>query len=183
MLLTRYNIRMTEINMHENNRLTVSFLDKSLILQSSVLFVLLDECWYCYSLKKLILALQTIILKHTLYHKAKGIWKFQKYSRKIWVWINIKFMCMYVHMHMLQCHYYCYGCKYKSNEQQNSQLGNDSVYVKTHPTCRVYNAAANICDWFAKRGLPHTSNLPTPTIHNLGCVKVINLKFAQPRAL
>ena len=34
-----------------------------------------------------------------------------------------------------------------------------------------------------KRGLPHASNLPTSTNHNLRCVKVMNLKFSQPRAL
>jgi len=36
---------------------------------------------------------------------------------------------------------------------------------------------------FAKKGLPHTSNLLTSRIHNFGCVEVMNLKFAQPRAL
>jgi len=30
---------------------------------------------------------------------------------------------------------------------------------------------------FAKNGLQHTSNLPTLTIHNCRCVKVMNLKF------
>ena len=36
---------------------------------------------------------------------------------------------------------------------------------------------------FAKRGLPHTSNLQTSRIHNFRFEKVMNLKFAQPRAL
>ena len=32
---------------------------------------------------------------------------------------------------------------------------------------------------FAKRDLPHTSNLPTLTIRTVGLVKAINLKFGQ----
>jgi len=36
---------------------------------------------------------------------------------------------------------------------------------------------------FAKRGLPHTSNLPTLTISNFRLVKVIALKFGKQEAL
>ena len=32
---------------------------------------------------------------------------------------------------------------------------------------------------FAKRGLPHTSNLPTLAIHNFGLERAISLKVGQ----
>ena len=32
---------------------------------------------------------------------------------------------------------------------------------------------------FAKRGLPHTSNLPTVMVHNFTMEKAIDLKFGQ----
>ena len=36
---------------------------------------------------------------------------------------------------------------------------------------------------FAKRGLPHTSNLQASTIHNLKCVKAMDLEIVQFRLL
>ena len=36
---------------------------------------------------------------------------------------------------------------------------------------------------FAKRSFPHTSSLQTFTIHNLRCVKAMNLQYAWLRAL
>ena len=36
---------------------------------------------------------------------------------------------------------------------------------------------------FAKRGLPHTSDLQTSTIHNFRCVKAISPQIVQFRAL
>ena len=40
-----------------------------------------------------------------------------------------------------------------------------------------YKPAYIIVTGFAKSSLPRTSNLPTLMIHNLRCVKVMNLKF------
>ena len=36
---------------------------------------------------------------------------------------------------------------------------------------------------FAKRGLPHTSDLQTSTIHNFRCVKAMGLQIVQFRTL
>ena len=36
---------------------------------------------------------------------------------------------------------------------------------------------------FAKRGLPHTSDLQASTIHNFRCVKAMELQIIQFRAL
>ena len=51
-----------------------------------------------------------------------------------------------------------------------------------YSTYKVFIAKHNVTG-FVKRGLPHTSNLPTLTIHNVGLVKTIGLKFAQCRAI
>jgi len=78
LLFSRYNTRMTKINMHQNNRLTVSFLDKSLILLQYYLSCYNNYyehylCWYCYSFKKLILALQNIMYVRAYAHVAMSL--------------------------------------------------------------------------------------------------------------
>jgi len=46
---------------------------------------------------------------------------------------------------------------------------------------RTLNTKSAYVTGFAKRGLPHTFNLPTLTICNYGLVEVIDLKFGKQK--
>jgi len=55
----------------------------------------------------------------------------------------------------------------------------DVTHAKSNKQWECAHQYTKFVTGFAKRGLPHTSNLPTLTICNFGLVKAVDLKFGQ----
>ena len=55
-------------------------------------------------------------------------------------------------------------------------------HLKIHAMKSTMYISYVLYDWICKRGLPHTSNLPTLIIHNFRLVQAIDLKFDQQEA-
>ena len=91
------------------------------------------------------------------------------------IWPTIKVRTLATIIHFILCKIYCTVNGGKFHVKIFSYMNDCSMYYKEIKLTFTYVTG------FVKSGLPHTSNLPTLTIHNFRLEKVNDMKFGQQR--